>query len=171
MTQPTDNPPDDKAPESNHADSPAARAPWFHTYKPAASAKWHLLLAAAMWSTVGIFLSRMGARWLVQADAAILWPIVAVVIGSLKARFVLRRSARRIIGRIRDRGDGRCLGGFISWKSWFLVAVMMTAGRFLRTSDLRLTVRGTAYLAIGSALFLSSLFFWGAWRQQRHPAE
>ncbi len=171
MMRSSANPTDDTTPESDPTDDPpAARAHWLHACKPAASPQWHLLLAAMMWSTVGTFLATLGVRWLMQADVAVAWPAVAVAIGALKARFVLRRSARRIIGRIRDRGDGRCLGGFLSPKSWLLVLVMMMAGRWLRASPLPLILLGAIYVTIGSALFLSSLFFWSAWWKQRRSA-
>lgn len=172
MTQSTLHPPDDTAPEAKHTSAaPRERSHWLHTYKPAASIKWHLLLAAIMWSAVGTLLAALGVRWLAHAGAAWVWPVVAVVIGSIKARFILRRTARRIIGRIRERGEGRCLGGFLSPTSWLLVLVMMTAGRFLRSSHLPPTVLGTVYLTIGAALGASSLFFWSAWREQRRSAE
>jgi hypothetical protein len=168
----TTNPSDDAAPESKCADAfPDPRWHWLRAHKPAASSPWHLLLAAVMWSAVGTFLVTLGVRWLVHADAAVAWPVMAVAIGILKARFVLRRSARRIIDRIRERGDGRCLGGFLSPKSWLLVLFMMAAGRLLRFSPLPLRILGAIYLMIGSALFLSSLYFWNAWRKQRRPAE
>ncbi len=146
----TTNPSDEAPPESNHADAPPSpQTPWFHTYKPAASAKWHLLLAAAMWNAVGAFLANLGIRWLTEADAALTWPAVAIVVGAIKARFVLRRSARRIIDRIRERGDGRCLGGFLSPKSWLLVLIMMTAGRWLRSGPLPLVASDALSIVVG----------------------
>ena len=36
---------------------------------------------------------------------------------------------------------------------------------------LPLTALGAIYLMIGSALFLSSLYFWSAWRKQRRPTK
>jgi len=172
MMRPTTNPSDDELPESDSPDADsAARWHWVRAHKPAASSSWHLLLAAVMWSAVGTFLVSLGVRWLMHADAAVAWPVIAVAAGALKARFVLRRSARRIIDRIRERGDGRCLGGFLSPKSWLLVFFMMASGRLLRSSPLPLSVLGAIYLMIGSALFLSSLYFWSAWRNQRRSAK
>ena len=105
------------------------------TYKPAASAQLHLLLAALMWTVVGALLLLFGLRWTWAGHSwyTSLLLALAIVAGLLKARFVLRRTAGRAIERIRTRGDGRCLGGFLSWQSWLFVLLMMGAGRLLRS--------------------------------------
>ena len=64
----------------------------------------------------------------------------------------------------RARGDGRCVGGFLSLRSWALVAVMVVAGRLLRGSHVARGILGAIYLAVGIALFLSSRVAWRAWR-------
>lgn len=143
-----------------------------HAFKPAAAARTHLLLAASLWTAVGGALLFFGARWLLAERTPLTWALllVALVGGLLKARFILRRSAQRIIARIRARGDGRCLGGFISWKSWLLVFVMMTMGRLLRGGYLpRMTV-GFIYCLIGVALLFASLSVWHAWAERETPA-
>jgi len=129
---------------------------------PAFSRRAHLLAAGVLWSTVGLGLLGLGASWLLRAPTR--WTlqggVLALCAGWLKSRLVLRRTARRIVRRIEERGDGRCLGGFLSWKSWLLVLGMMLAGWILRHSGLSLYWRGLIYCAIGSALFLSSLTIW-----------
>ena len=146
--------------------------PWM---KPAAPARIHLLLAAVMWTLVGTGLFVFGARWVLSGAPRWAPALLAgaIIIGLLKAIFVLRRTAIRTIERIRARGDGRCLGGFLSPASWLLVVVMIVGGRFLRTSPLPHTVVGTIYVAVGTALFVASCRVWGAFLADRltdvHP--
>lgn len=137
---------------------------WLQAYKPAASSKTHLLLAAVMWSIVGSLLLTFGAVWTVTAVLGVWLLPVAISIGIVKARFVLNRTAARMINRIRTRGDGRCLGGFISVWSWLLVIAMMTAGRLLRHSPLPRMVVGLIYVTVGVALLFASRHIWKAWR-------
>lgn len=139
---------------------------WVNTYKPAASVRLHLLLAAAMWTVVGSLLLFFGGRWLLTARGPYVWAllVVAIVIGLLKAQFVLGRAAQRMIQRIRTRGDGRRLGGFTSWRTWALVAVMATAGRLLRGGLLPRPVVGFIYVAVGTALLFATRLLWQAWR-------
>jgi hypothetical protein len=138
---------------------------WLEACTPAASRRTHLLLAACMWSAVGLMLLFFGTRWLVdQAWELVLLP-VALAAGAAKSHFVLDRAARRNVERILGRGDGRCVFGFLSLKSWALVAVMMVAGRLLRGSHLSRTLLGLLYAAIGTALLLSSRHVWRSRRE------
>ena len=91
---------------------------------------------------------------------------LAIVAGALKAHFVLKRTAGRMIERIRVRGDGRCLGGFVSLPTWGFVILMMGLGYLLRHGLLPHTVVGVIYVAVGAALLLASRRIWSAW--QRH---
>jgi hypothetical protein len=143
---------------------------WLLAHKPAASRRTHILLAAILWSAVGTLLLVLGIRWTLPARAAALLLPFAVLAGVLKARFVLDRVARRVIDRIRTRGDDRCLGGFLSPKTWALVAVMMIAGRLLRGSPLPRTIIGLLYITVGTALLLASRRQWRAWHEDRNPS-
>lgn len=138
---------------------------WLDLHKPAASARLHLLLAATMWTVVGALLLVFGARWLLTTPARWAWGLLAIamVIGLLKARFVLDRAAQRTIERIRTRGDGTCIGGFLSLRTWAIVALMAGAGRFLRSGLLPLSVGGFIYAAVGTALLLATRLLWRAW--------
>ena len=82
----------------------------------------------------------------------------------MKSRFILNRVVRRIVDRIRSRDDHRCIGGYLSVKSWAIVAVMMIAGRLLRGSSVSRSLVGFLYAAIGTALLLSSRHLWRNWR-------
>jgi hypothetical protein len=142
---------------------------WIHAYKPAASRRTHLLLASLLWSAVGTVLLFFGVWWMFRGHSRYApWLVVAaVVIGVVKARFVLARTAGRIINRILIRGDGRCVGGFLSIRTWLVVAVMASAGRWLRSGPIPHLIVGFIYAAVGTALLLASRLIWRAWHRER----
>lgn len=127
-----------------------------------------LMLAWLMWLVVGAGLACVGALWVLEGPQGIASCIAAaaLVIGVVKSRLVLDRAARAVIERIRIRGDGRCLGGFLSLRTWGFVALMMVGGRVLR-GTLAHEIVGPLYIAVGSALILSSRLTWRAWRETR----
>jgi hypothetical protein len=139
-------------------------------FKPAARARTHLLAAAGLWTVVGLGLSTLGFVWCFAVRLP--WPFLlaaaGVIAGSLKGRFVLRRLAEKNAARVIRRGDGHCLGGFLSGKTWLLVAVMMTAGIVLRRSGVPHAILGVLYSAIGTALLAGSVPLWKA---RRRPAD
>lgn len=137
---------------------------WLDAHKPAGSARVHLLLAAMMWTLVGIALLVFGVSQVrtghLASDALLL--VLAAAAGWAKGRFVLDRAARRVIERIRTRGDGRCIGGFLSLRTWALVALMVVAGRTLRHSFVPAVIVGLAYAAVGTALLVATRRLWQA---------
>jgi len=141
-------------------------------WKPAAKAQTHLLAAAGLWTVVGLGLSTLGFVWCFAARLP--WPFllaaVGIFAGTLKGRYVLRRLAERNAARVIRRGDGHCLGGFLSIKTWLLVAVMMASGILLRRSGIPHPILGPLYAAIGTALLAGSLPLWEARRRHQRGA-
>lgn len=144
---------------------PAAGEPaWYERYKPAASRSTHMLVAALLWTLVGLGLATYGSiRTLGAAGSAkmVLFP-AALVAGAAKGHWVLARSAKRNLARILARGEGRCLFGFLSLRSWAFVVLMMALGRTLRHSTATSPAVGPIYLAVGVALLVGSLEIWRA---------
>jgi hypothetical protein len=141
-------------------------------WKPAAAGRTQVLLAAALWTVVGTLLSGFGARWTLEAfgrGAGALAIALGIGAGLLKGRFVLDKAAERIVDRIVARGDGRCVGGFLSWRTWLLVALMAGAGRLLRGGLLPHAVVGPLYAAVGAGLLFSSRIAWRRWRAAAPP--
>lgn len=138
---------------------------WLTKYKPAASVRTQVMLAASLWTLVGMGMLIAGAMWSISMR----WPGVAVligiasVVGLLKARFALRKTACRVVERICRRGDGRCLGGFLSWRMWLFVAAMMVLGRLLRSGLLPLAMVAFIYVAVGVALLIGAITLWAAY--------
>ncbi len=133
---------------------------------PAAPARVHLLAAAVLWSVVGAGLLAAGSVWTVGGAPWARWAIpAALLLGLFKSALVIDRSAVRITERIESRGDGRCLGGFLSPGTWAVVLGMMAGGRLLRASSLPRHWVGLLYVAVGAALLRSSRVPWRRWRR------
>ncbi|MFG0252869.1 MAG: hypothetical protein ACF8NJ_08355, partial [Phycisphaerales bacterium JB038] len=75
---------------------------WISKYRPSASARAQLLLAALAWTAVGVMLLSFGIRWFVGMD--VIYVAVALTIsaalGTIKAGTAMRKASRRAIGRI-----------------------------------------------------------------------
>ena len=151
---------------------PPVRHSPLERWKPRAAGRTQVLLAAALWTIVGTLLLGFGARWTLEAfggGAGALAVALGIGAGLLKGRFVLDKAAGRIVDRIAARGDGRCVGGFLSWRTWLLVALMSGAGRLLRGGLLSHAVVGPLYAAIGAGLLFSSRIAWKRWRATGRP--
>lgn len=148
------------------------RAPlrrWMELHKPRGSARSQLFMAEMMWTIVGSMLLGLGLYWIVGRYHGPGWVYAApfLVVGLLKALLILDRVARRTIHRIRTRGDDHCVGGFFSPASWALIAGMMILGQVLRASPLPRADVGFLYVAVGTALLVSSRMLWREWLHLR----
>ena len=140
---------------------------WYENLKPRASSRFQLLLAGAMWSVVGAGLLAFGTVLIGSASSTPYGQFLllgGVGLGVLKSRLLLDRTARKITVRIAERGEGRCAGSFLSFRSWALVAVMILAGRFLRGGALPTAAVGILYAAVGTGLLFSSRVAWKTWQ-------
>jgi len=130
----------------------------FHI-KPAVNKSVLLFLAAFMWIGVGVMLLSLAYAWLHQhvgigpATLATIGVVMALVIH----HFGFLRVVDKNLARILPMNGKICIFGFISWKSYILVAVMITMGLLLRHSAIPKPYLAVLYVAIGLALILSSV--------------
>jgi len=135
-------------------------------YKPGVKVRTHYFLAAMIWSLVGLGLLGRGFLFLHQSGQyAVL--LVALVLGTLKAIFVLQRSAGKNIERIGQFQGRTCFGAVFSFKAWSLVLLMVLLGRWLRSSGCPPVYIGLLYAAVGWALLFSSRVIWLEWLRCR----
>jgi hypothetical protein len=129
------------------------------------SRKTQLLFAASMWTLVGCGLLGFGLKWLLSSESEWIWILllVAVVVGGAKGFFILRKSALRTIKRIEARPEGSGILGIFSLGTWIIIGVMITGGRYLRTSGLAEEFLGTLYASVGVALIIGSTYSWRAY--------
>ena len=133
-------------------------------YKPGASIRAHLLLAALIWTVVGFFLLTNGFI-LISSEGRLLFGLVGLVLGTAKTFFILDRVALKNVKRIKEFEDKVCIGSVYSWKTWLLVAAMIGLGRFLRTTVLPGEIVGLIYTAVGWGLMLASRLMWLEWKR------
>ena len=116
--------------------------------------KTSLTIVGLIWFLVGLGLSICGIRWLMTLGFGpnmIIFTSVAVIIGSLKGKFVLRKVALKYYKRAEvvqfNKNDI-----FFGWvkilgvKGFILIGLMMALGRFLRTSNIDRPILGIIYL-------------------------
>ena len=147
--------------------------PWYDKITPRASVRVQMFSAAVMWMVGLGFLLGFGVSFLVRlvgmAHPAIwslaLIVVAAIVIGSLKARYILIRYADKAVARIQRRGHA-CYFGFFGWSSWGFIAVMMGTGIVLRQLTPLphypggLVFLAILYIAVGTGLAIADRIFW-----------
>jgi hypothetical protein len=151
--------------------TPDTPRPWWDRLTPRAGVRAQLFAAALVWFVGVCFLLVRGVMFVEVPGAGAhfsYWivPIVlvAIVIGIVKARFILIRYADKAVARIRKRGHA-CFFGFFAPKSWLFVLVMMGGGIALRHSALVDVAWGrvalsTLYIAVGTGLAIADRIFW-----------
>jgi hypothetical protein len=147
---------------------------------PRAGVRAQLFAAALLWLVAVCFLLVRGVLFIEAPGSSShlgYWivpiALVAIVIGIVKARFILIGYANRAVVRIRTRGRA-CFFGFFAPSSWLFVLVMMGGGLLLRGSALVDYTWGrvflsTLYIAVGTALAIADRVFWVA-ALRRRPA-
>lgn len=130
--------------------------PWLY---PGASKTWLILIAGLVWIGVGFMLCRLALDWLIdfKAGSPCFYAITGVLAALVIHHFGFLKVVNKNINRISLFPGRRCIFSFMSWKSYMLVAVMMTIGITMRHSSIPKQFLSVLYLAIGLALILSSL--------------
>lgn len=131
-------------------------------WTPTVTRHWLSLVAGLMWLGVGILLCARAAYWLLALGrpANVLGALLALISGVVIYRFGFSRIAKKNIRRIEQKPETVCLFAFQAWKSYILIVVMMLLGYTMRHSSLPLIITAFVYLAIGTALSLSSSLYY-----------
>ena len=131
-------------------------------YKPAVNRHWLWLVAGLMWSAVGIMLCAFAGHWLARMD----WRHIAIgagtglTLGLVIYRFGFSRIARKNISRIAAKSNPACFFAFQAWRSYLLIAIMISLGITLRHSALPRLYLAIIYSAIGTGLACSSTLYY-----------
>jgi hypothetical protein len=136
-----------------------SKNPGKEKWKPAVPKSGLLFLAGIIWLSIGIILDSVAYSWLKSEDLrpALLISSIGFVLALLIHHFGFLRLVDKNLGRILPMDGRRCLFSFMPWKSYILVMVMMVGGFLLRHSALPKPYLALVYLAIGTALMLSSV--------------
>jgi len=126
--------------------------------KPAVPRRMLPLIAGAMWCGVGIMLSMMAIRWLSGYSGNVwLFAISGAAFALIMSRFSFLKVAEKNLDRIAELPLRPCVFSFISWRSWILIAFMITLGITLRHSPMPKEYLAVVYLGIGMGLLLSGM--------------
>ena len=131
--------------------------------KPQVNKKWLLLISGGIWSIVGILLNRIAYKWYIALDNfhLIVILVLGIVLALLITWFGFRKVVEKNIRRILSYPEWVCIFAFQDWKSYILIAVMMSMGFYLRTASIvPKFVLAPGYVGIGTALFLSSFGYY-----------
>lgn len=137
---------------------------------PPASKRTQLLLAGLMWTAVGLLLPTLGLVWDVQGYGllGLVFAAPFLALGLAKSK-ILDRISDGTIEHIRGRDPEAPFLGFLPLRSWLLIGLMMATGATLRHFLVGGHPRawlGFVYVAVGSALLISSRNLWRGWRDQ-----
>ena len=130
---------------------------------PRVDRKWLIVISGLMWSCVGIFLDILAFGWLKHFDnmQILITIIIGLLVGLLIARFGFGIIVNKNISRILAYPKKACIFAFQEWKSYFLIAFMMSLGIFIRTTGLiPKIILAPMYVGIGTALFLASFKYY-----------
>lgn len=129
------------------------------SFKPAVNRSLLLLLSGLFWATAGIVLLRFALHWMQpRTPLEIVLLTGAGVSLSLVFTWIgFSRIVSRNIDRINRLPQWACLFAFQAWRSYLLIAVMISMGIFLRQTHFvprLLMVAG--YLGLGLSLLWGS---------------
>jgi hypothetical protein len=128
-------------------------------FKPAVTNHFLLFIAGIVWAAVGIGLISLAFSWLSRASQVNVHLLGAAgfACALLIHHFGFLKIADKNLKRILVMQEKSCIFAFIPWKSYLLIAVMISMGAGLRHSIIPKHYLAILYIAIGFALFLSSI--------------
>lgn len=127
-------------------------------FKPAISRELLILIAGLMWCSVGIMLLFIAYQWLsIYEKKSSPYILIGIIAALIIHHFGFLKIVNKNLDRISKLPQKACAFSFISWKSYFLIFIMVSMGIILRHSPLPKQYLSIIYIGIGIALFLSSL--------------
>jgi hypothetical protein len=139
-----------------------------------------ITIAGGLWCIIGFFLVIRGMRLYQLAEmeqnatgvAITISGFIAGLIGLVKGKFVLSKTAHRNKNRIFKLDEPVKLQDIFSRPIYFLIPIMMGVGVLLRSYNEYLggyIVVATIYCGIGMALIVSSRVYWFAKSEIQKP--
>lgn len=155
-----------------------------------------VFLSGIVWFAVGVFLLQLGLNLLVgvaqydpamgdksypmmdnlapylggRNSTALVLIAVSLLIGNMKGKYVLGKSAKSGIERICAMSEPACLSKIYSPKYYILLGAMIGLGVLIKVFQLSSDIRGVVDTAIGAALLNGSLFYFRSAFALRKPA-
>jgi hypothetical protein len=126
---------------------------------PAVDKKILVLIAGLMWCGVGIMLVSFALTWLSRYSGTgrLLFYLAGFLAAMPIHHFGFLRIADKNLNRLLPLTEKKCVFSFMTWKSYFIVLIMVSMGIALRHSTIPKQYLSVLYNGIGLALFLSGL--------------
>lgn len=124
-----------------------------------------IIFSGMIWLAAGIFLLNLGLN-LLSTEPLVLIPL-ALIVGIAKGRFVLKKSALRVVNRIRSLPNPAPITQAYSLAYILLIASMVGIGMLIKFFECPNDIRGFVDTAIGAALIQGSLHYF---RSKATPA-
>jgi len=118
-----------------------------------------MLLSGIIWLYVGLMLIHYAYSWLVveQRSTVITFAGAGIVLTMITHHFGFLKVADKNLKRILLMEKKVSIFSFITWKSYILIAGMITMGITLRHSPIPKPWLAIVYMGIGMGLLLSSI--------------
>ncbi|MFA6916649.1 MAG: hypothetical protein WC222_09650 [Parachlamydiales bacterium] len=148
-----------------------------------------IILSGTIWFLVGVFLLNIGLKLLLNPlaepylankeafmssfgqmiggneTAVIVTIVLALVIGFMKGRFVLGKSARQGVSRILSFPNPTSISNVYGYKYYILLGFMIGLGVLIKVLDIPTDIRGWIDTAIGAALINGAMIYYNyAWQ-------
>lgn len=140
------------------------------------------VISGLVWLAIGAALFKLGAGFLYTSinltegtpllssiqpllsveNALVVLVALALVVGVLKGRVVLQKSAKRSCERIRNLPEPVSIFSIYSLGNYLIIAFMMGLGMSMKYISLPLDIRGFIDIAVGAALIEGSRYFFRA---------
>ena len=141
--------------------------------KPAVDKSALIFLSFFVWVVVGSVLLSLSYSWLKasQVKSSLLFVAVGVGAALVIHHFGFLKIVDKNLGRILPMEGKKCAFSFMTWKSYIIMAVMVTMGTLLRHSAIPKTYLSILYIGIGLSLVLSSIRYLRVLLSQRRKVK
>jgi len=131
------------------------------------SKQWLFLLAGTLWALAGAVLCTRAYFWLILDRISLALPLglLGIALAALFYALGFNKIARKNAARIGGLPDKASVFMFTARRGYIMIALMMSAGIFLRSSGIPREFLAVLYAAMGGALLAASLqFFVNFWK-------
>ena len=139
-------------------------------FNPAVRKPVLVLISGIVWLGTGIMLVSLAYGWLYDYDGkyVYLYALAGLAASIIISRFGFNKIVDKNLKRIKAIKGLYCAFGFMPWKSYFLIMIMMTMGLLLKKSALPKEYLAILYISIGMALALSSIRYFKSVRDKKN---
>ncbi len=131
---------------------------FLYKYNPAVPNRWHIALAGLTWASVGLLLCTYSYGWLspLEPTRELVFALFGFAISILVYVYGMSKIAKKNLERLISIADRKCVFGFLTWKSYANIALMVTMGITLRHSSVSKDYLSLIYTSMGSSLLMGS---------------